>query len=67
VDETSFPREKWERLHRSLKEKIGTLDPYSLVFDSTEKGVPVQGSLAGDISEIYFDLKQNLQLEEDIS
>lgn len=28
------------------------------------KQAPVHGSLAGDISEIYFDLKQGLRLEE---
>ena len=31
---------------------------------STEKQEAVQGSLAGDISEIYFDLKRSLELEE---
>jgi hypothetical protein len=64
VDETPFPTEQWAGLFRSIKEKIGPLDAYWAVFDSTEKEAPVQGSLAGDISEIYYDLRQNLQLGE---
>jgi Domain of unknown function (DUF5063) len=64
TDETPFPTEKWAGLFHSLKEKIGPPDAYWGVFDSTEKGDPAQGSLAGDISEIYYDLKQDLQLEE---
>jgi len=63
--ETPFSTEEWARLFHSLKEKIGPLDAYWGIFDSTEKSDPVQGSLAGDISEIYFDLKQDLQLEEE--
>lgn len=40
------------------------LDTYWTIFDFMEKQEPVQGSLAGDISEIYFDLKQSLHLDE---
>lgn len=64
TDEAPFQTDKWDELHRSLREKIGPLDTYSTIFDSTEKQEPVQGSLAGDISEIYFDLKQGLHLGE---
>ena len=64
VDETPFSTEQWAGLFRSIKEKIGPLDAYWKVFDSTEKEAPTQGSLAGDISEIYYDLRQSLQLEE---
>jgi hypothetical protein len=64
TDEAPFQRDKWDALRRSLGEKIGPLDTYWTVFDFTEKQEPVQGSLAGDISEIYFDLKQSLRLEE---
>ena len=63
-NETPFATEKGAGLFRSLKEKIGPLDTYWGVFDSTENGDPAQGTLAGDISEIYYDLKENLQLEE---
>jgi Domain of unknown function (DUF5063) len=64
TDEAPIQTDKWDELHRSLREKIGPLDTYWTIFDVTEKQEPVQGSLAGDISEIYFDLKQSLHLEE---
>jgi Domain of unknown function (DUF5063) len=64
TDEPPFATEEWSRLFHSLKERIGAGDTYWEIFDSTEKAEPVQGSLAGDISEIYRDLKQDLQLEE---
>ena len=64
IDDIPFPRGEWSQVFNALKEKIGSLDTYWTVFDSTQGGVPVQGSLAGDISEIYIDLKHDLQLEE---
>jgi hypothetical protein len=64
TDESPVQTDKWDELRRSLGEKIGPLDTYWTIFDSTKKQEPAQGSLAGDISEIYFDLKQSLQLEE---
>jgi hypothetical protein len=63
TDETPVAKEKSAELFHLLREKIGSLDGYWEVFDSREKTAPVQGTLAGDISEIYFDLKQDLQLE----
>jgi hypothetical protein len=63
-DGTPLETDKLIELERSLREKIGLLDIYWTVFDSTAKQEPVQGSLAGDISEIYFDLKQSLHLEK---
>jgi len=64
IDTTPFAIEAWAKLYNSLREKIGSLDGYWRTFDSTDEDSPVQGSLAGDISEIYFDLKEDLQLEE---
>ncbi len=64
VNEAPFDAAQWADLCQSLREKIGPLDAYWVVFDSTEEEAPVQGSLAGDISEIYYDLKQDVQLEE---
>jgi len=71
TDEAPFHADAWNELRRSLTERIGSLDAYWRVFDSTEKQEPVQacrgalqGSLAGDISEIYLDLKRSLELEE---
>jgi hypothetical protein len=63
VDETSFPTAQWVGLFQSIKGKIRPQDAYWTVFDSREKEAPVQGSLAGDISETYYDLKQHFQLE----
>lgn len=64
ANDTPFDVKEWSGLVHTLKEKIGALDTYWAVFDSTEKEGPVQGSLAGDISEIYFDLKEDLQLDQ---
>jgi hypothetical protein len=64
-DEPQFATEKWVKLSDSLREKIGPLDAYWEIFDSTENDSPVQGSIAGDISEIYFDLKNDLNLVEE--
>ena len=64
VDDTPFPTDERKALERLVAEKIGPMDAYWQVFDSTENTDPVQESLAGDISEIYFDLKQDLHLEE---
>jgi Domain of unknown function (DUF5063) len=64
TDEAPFQSDKLDELRRSLEKKIGTLGMYWTIFDLTEKQEPVQGSLAGDISEIYFDLKEGLNLEE---
>ena len=63
IDETPFATEKRSELNNSLRSKIGPLDSYWVVFDSTTHESPVQGTLAGDISEIYFDLKHDLHLE----
>ena len=63
TDEVPFEKERWGALRRSLQEKIGPLDAYWQVFDSSAKDEPVQWSLSGDISEIYVDLKRSLELE----
>jgi hypothetical protein len=64
TDEPPFQIEKCETLRRTLQETFGPRDAYWRVFDSTSKEEPVQRSLAGDISEIYFDLKDSLELEQ---
>ncbi len=64
TNEAPFQTDRWAELRRSLEKKIGPLDTYWTIFDFTEKQEPVQGSIAGDISEIYFDLRQSLHLEE---
>ena len=64
IAERPLAQEQWATLFRSLKEKIGSLDTYWVVFDSTLEETPVRASLAGDISEIYRDLKRDLDLEK---
>jgi hypothetical protein len=64
ADEAPFQTDKFHELRRSLQRKIGSLDTYWQIFDSTQKDEPVQESLSGDIAEIYFDLKQCLKLDE---
>ena len=63
IDETQFSIEELAKLRDSLRDKLGALDAYWQVFDTTENEDPVQGTLAGDISEIYFDLKEDLARE----
>jgi hypothetical protein len=63
VDETAFAPEQCSELCDSLKRKIFPFDAYWKTFDSTVNESPVQCSLSGDISEIYFDLKDNLGAE----
>jgi hypothetical protein len=59
-------REKEERgrLYTLLKEKLGTWDLYHQVFDPTEDNEAIFGALADDITDIYSDLKEGLDLEE---
>ena len=64
TDDATFHADKELELYRSLREKIGIFDMYWTICDFTEKQEAARGSLARDISEIYFDLKQNLRLEK---
>ena len=62
VDNIPFRKAEWGTLYVVLREKFGPLDSYWTVFDSTQQGEAIQASLAGDISEIYFDMKHELEL-----
>jgi Domain of unknown function (DUF5063) len=64
TNETPFPTEAWAGLFHSPREKLGPLDMYWELFDSTKKEDLVQGTLSGDLSEIYFDLKHDLHLDK---
>jgi hypothetical protein len=64
ADEAPLQADNGDTLRRSLQEKIGSLDTYWQVFDSNCREEPVQGRLSVDISEIYFDLKGSLELEQ---
>jgi len=67
TDGPRLPIEKWNELRQSLREKIGPFDAYWEIFDSTKNEPPVQGTLSDDISDIYCDLKSDLQLEQGVS
>jgi hypothetical protein len=51
-------------VYERLKEKFGTSGIYWEIFDSTTFSEPIKGSLADDISDIYFDLKESVYLAE---
>jgi hypothetical protein len=63
ASESPSNAEGWTGLSNALRQKLGPLDTYWEVFDSTAKSEPYAASLAGDVSEIYFDLKENLRKE----
>lgn len=48
----------YSRLHRLLGER----DHYRMIFDSEQVGALVSGSLADDITDIYFELKSGLDI-----
>lgn len=60
-----FVREEdWNRIHDTIKAKLGTADAYLEVFDDRmkESETPVVVSLAENIADIYQDLKDFLIL-----
>ncbi len=54
----------WNMVHDSLKEKFGSADDYSEVFDdrAAESGEPVIESLSENMADIYQDLKDFILL-----
>jgi hypothetical protein len=51
-------------LYGKLKAKLEAGGIYWEIFDSTKFSEPINGSLADDISDIYFDLKESVYLAE---
>jgi hypothetical protein len=47
---------------RPLKQKLGDLDHYYSYFDAYDEASNVDSSLADDLNDIYWDLKQPLLL-----
>jgi Domain of unknown function (DUF5063) len=45
TNEAPFQTDKWDELHRSLREKLGPLDTYWTIFDFTEKQELCRGVL----------------------
>ena len=45
-----------------LRDKLGPLDMYWTVFNSTQQGELIQAGLSQDISEIYSDMRDSLEI-----
>ena len=56
--------EERRRLFKLLLEKLGDWDQYWVIFDPTKDMDAILGSLADDLADIYFDLKEGLALHE---
>jgi len=56
--------EEWQQLYNYLKQKLGDLNLYWQVFDPTKNNEAIHGSLADDIADIYFDLKEGFGLRQ---
>ena len=50
-----------------LRDRLGERDPYWLEFDPIGDGEAMTGSLADDLTDIYFELRQGLFLAESLS
>lgn len=61
-EDRSFPIDDWSAIFERLRENLGKYDRYWTIFDSTVKSAPVDGSQASNISEIYSDIKEALEL-----
>ena len=61
-DSSSPHKQKSMSIETMLREKLGKLNEYWEVFDPTQKEEPVSSSLSIDIAEIYFDLKEAVDL-----
>lgn len=57
--------DEWQKLYRSLKEKLGDADLYWMVFDAVKNTEAISGSLADDIAGIYRDLREGIVLMEE--
>jgi hypothetical protein len=55
---------EWNHLYNALKEKLGDWNLYWQVFDPTKVSEAIRGSLADDIADIYRDLKDGINLQE---
>lgn len=62
IADIPFPEKESPSLRANLEAKLDKFNLYWEVFDSTAQEAPVQSSLGGDISEIYFDMKHDLEL-----
>src|SRR5712692_9558129 len=63
-DSSSRHKQESTSIETMLREKLGRLNVYWDVFDPTQEEEPVSCSFSSDVAEIYFDLKEALQLLE---
>jgi len=59
-----WTHEERRQLFKLLQEKLGGWDQYWVIFDPTKDLDAIIGSLADDLVDIYFDLKEGLALHE---
>ena len=52
------------QIYLLLQEKLGDWDQYCEIFDPNKDMDPIGGSLADDLADIYFDLKEGLELHD---
>lgn len=52
-------------LYSHLRQQLGERDSYWLEFDASPEQVHMSGSLADDLTDIYFDLQHGLKLLDD--
>jgi len=53
-------------LYSHLRRLLGERDSYWLEFDSTPEEMHMSGSLADDLTDIYFDLRYGMELFEEV-
>jgi len=52
-------------LYSRLRQRLGNRDSYWLEFDASPEEMHMSGSLADDLTDIYFDLQNGLELMDD--
>jgi len=59
--DVSERQEKWPFVVTNLQSLLGKDDAYWSVFDPTAREEPVQGTVSGDLADIYRDLQETLR------
>lgn len=59
--DVEFDLDRRFELFSHLRRSLGELDSYWLEFDSPRGALPATGSLADDLTDIYYDLKRGLE------
>ena len=56
--------EVWRPLYTSLGDQLAEYNYYWEIFDPYQLSEPIEGSLADDLSDLYLDLSEGLELWE---